>query len=364
MADRAQTRSIEPSSATPDGADAQGTMHVSRLAWPMSSLLSTEFRRFYVERVSALTSEAVALPTRTAPQSEWDRFDAWDESHNAKLLTRLLAQYPVTLSERRIAGVRAGVVMPRDGVSPENRRRVLINLHGGGFVSSRGLTFGQAESVPVAAIGRFKVITLDYRQAPLHRYPAATEDVEAVYRAILQEHEPGQVGIFGCSAGGTLTAQAVARFQARGLPRPGAVGIFSAGIPQPLEPLSAGWGDSLIWSCGVPKGEFTAAERGYFEPCTWYMQGADRDDVEAYPGLSDAVMSAFPPTLFLSGSRDLAMSTSIVSHAQLLRLGVDGSLYIMECAPHGAHVLAAGTPEAHDAQAYVARWFGERLARA
>src|SRR5690606_9225975 len=126
---------------------------------------------------------------------------------------------PVDVTEVRIVGVRAAVITPRDGVAPENQHRVLLNLHGGGFVFHRGLSFGQLESIPVAALGRLKVITLDYRQAPFHRFPAATEDVLRVYGELLKHHSAESIGIYGCSAGGTLTAQVVSSLRARSLPR-------------------------------------------------------------------------------------------------------------------------------------------------
>ena len=62
--------------------------------------------------------------------------------------------------------------------------------------------------------------------------PAASEDVEAVYRELLKEYQPEHIGIFGCSAGGGLTAQAVAWFLSKALSRPRAVGIFAA-APMP-----------------------------------------------------------------------------------------------------------------------------------
>jgi lysophospholipase L1-like esterase len=91
------------------------------------------------------------------------------------------------------------------------------------------------------------------------------------------------------------------------------------------------------------------------------MQGAKPDDPIAYPGISDAVLAKFPATLLLTGTRAYDMSATIVAHSKLLKLGVDSQLYVLEGGWHGAHVMAAGTPEAHDANAYVARWFDQRL---
>jgi hypothetical protein len=60
-------------------------------------------------------------------------------------------------------------------------------------------------------------------------FPAASEDVAAVYKDLLKTYRPENIGIYGCSAGGALTAQAEAWFQDKKLPNPGALGIFGSG---------------------------------------------------------------------------------------------------------------------------------------
>src|SRR3546814_17061687 len=99
-----------------------------------------------------------------------------------------------------IGGVRTEVVEPRGGVAPENRRRVLINVHGGAFIGG-ARTLSRVEAMPIAAIGRIKAISVDYRQGPDFPFPPASEDVQAVYRALLQHYDPRHIGLYGCSAG-------------------------------------------------------------------------------------------------------------------------------------------------------------------
>jgi monoterpene epsilon-lactone hydrolase len=71
---------------------------------------------------------------------------------------------------------------------------------------------------PIASIGKIKVISVDYRQAPEYAFPSASEDVATVYRELLKTYKPTNIGIYGCSAGGLLTAETIAWFQKEKLP--------------------------------------------------------------------------------------------------------------------------------------------------
>jgi hypothetical protein len=57
-------------------------------------------------------------------------------------------RYKVDVAEQRIGGVVADVVTPAGGVAPENRGRLLINLHGGGFTTG-ARTASLVELVPI-----------------------------------------------------------------------------------------------------------------------------------------------------------------------------------------------------------------------
>ena len=136
----------------------------------------------------------------------WAMRDAMAPAFDA-LNAQAQAMYPVDIEEVSLGGVRCHRVRPAEA----DRRRpgaLLINLHGGGFVVGSGAL---VEAIPVAVLTGFEVIAVDYRLAPEHPYPAAVEDVLAVYRACLAEHDGVQVGLYGSSAGGFLTAQAIAR---------------------------------------------------------------------------------------------------------------------------------------------------------
>ena len=124
-----------------------------------------------------------------------------------------------------------------------------------------------------------RVVSVDYRQGHEHTFPAASEDVAAVYQALLDRYPPSNVGIYGCSAGGALSAQATAWFLDKGIPTPGAIGIFGSGA-------GSGSGDSRYFSAIAsgaappPANEPPAPSRGgHFG----YFSNISQNDSLVYP---------------------------------------------------------------------------------
>ncbi len=334
-----------------------GTLHVSDLDIPLSGYASEALKRAFMLRAKvALSSQRPPMPQMDAPQEEWTAFFAMLDRALADLLQWTRSEYPADVAYTDIAGVPAAIITPRETTGRPAPDRVLIHLHGGVY---HGLNQGEVESLPVAVLGNFKVVTLNYRQEPFHRYPATSEDVEAVYRELLKDHDPGSIGVFGNSFGGIATAQATAWIQAAGLSRPGAIGVLLAGLPAAPFPFGH-WGDSRLWGTdGIPTGNHSA-QTALMENVAWYLEGVSPDDPRAFPAASDEVLADFPPTLFLTGTRSHDLSPSCASHARLSRLGVDTALYVVEGGWHGASLLK-DVPESRDANRYIARWFDRKL---
>ncbi len=83
--------------------------------------------------------------------------------------------FPVDIENFTIAGVPVAIVRSKDAKKGDGR--VLINLHGGAFLWGAG-SGGLVEAIPVASVSKIPVITVDYREGPENRFPAATADVE------------------------------------------------------------------------------------------------------------------------------------------------------------------------------------------
>jgi epsilon-lactone hydrolase len=269
-----------------------------------------------------------------------------------EMAARARVLYPVIVEERRIAGVRTDVVMPEGGVDPQNQNRVLMNLHGGGFFCERSIQL--IESIPIASTAKITVISVDYRCAPKSKYPAASEDVATVYKELLKEYPPHNIGIYGCSAGGILVTESMAWFEKEKLPRPGAIGVFCAAD-------AVDGGDSRFLATpflyrgppppAVPNPPLL--DRPYFT-------GQDRNDPLISPTLHPDLLAHFPPTLLVTGTRDFLSSGVIHAHSELVKLGIDAELHVWEGMGH-AFFFDVELPESKDMYQVTARFFNRHL---
>ena len=322
--------------------DVDGTAHVTRVV-PPPRAVSPEARAYL-----ATPPWGAAAPDPHAPM--WAAREQADAA--LKMLGEMAAShYEVSVEEMQIAGVRCHLVRS----SPEAGKacgRVLINLHGGGFVMGSGSV---VEAVPIARMTGIPVIAVDYRLAPEHAYPAAVDDVIAVYRAVLEHHDAAAVGIYGASAGGILTGQVQARIAHEGLPSPACLGMFTAagdladlGDSAALFGLSGFWGELLL-PPDHPLSELRA-----------YLSGADARDPLVSPIHAD--LPQFPPTLLVTGTRDALLSGTCAMHLALRRAGAEAELLVFEAMPH-AHWYAFHLPEAQQALSLMADFFQRKLHR-
>ena len=336
----------------PPAAPADGTVTIQDLEVPVSNLLSPEGAAYLRHLIVDKPFGGGPGPGDIAGQ----------RAHQDKIMNRFLdpmrRRYSVKVEERKIAGRIVDVVIPTAGIAPENRGRVLLNLHGGGFLTG-ARTAALVESVPVAALMRVKVISIDYRMAPEHRFPAASEDVAAVYREVLKEFKPANIGIYGCSAGGMLAGQAVAWFDKSGLPMPGAIGVLCASVGALVA------GDAAYLSGplnGNSRPAASARSRRPSGPTMQYFENVDTSNALAYPLASPELLAKFPPTLLITGTRSFEFSAAAHSNNQLNKAGIDARLHVWDGMFHG-FIYNSELPEAREAYDVIVKFFRSNLGK-
>src|SRR5215475_6813832 len=328
------------SDATKDSAtfDADGTAHITRVV-PMPLTISSEAQT-WLQSLSHTSSGAETLAERRARTDVWR---AQDSAEARKL-------YPVTVAESITAGVRTDLITPLT-MPAENKTRVLINLHGGGFNSDSGSLI---EGVPIANLAKIKVVSVYYRLAPENPFPAAVDDVVAVYKELLKTYKPKKIGIFGTSAGAILTVEVTVKLKQLGLPLPGALGVFSslADFSRP--------GDSrqLFTLNGFP-GQLEPVDSHHL-PDNEYVGKTDRQDPVLSPLFAD--LGGCPPSLLITSTRDLLLSDTATFHRALLRARNDSELVVFEALPH-AFWYHFQLPETREALALMAKFLDAKVER-
>ncbi|MGB7438176.1 MAG: alpha/beta hydrolase [Candidatus Acidiferrum sp.] len=316
--------------------DADGTAHITRVV-PMPSTISPEAQKW----LDSLARQKYAPQTLAERRAATDKWRADDSAEARK-------RFPVNVQEKVIAGVRTDVITPME--TPEaNRNRVLVNLHGGGFNSDSGSLI---EGIPIANLAKIQVVSVYYRLAPENPFPAAVDDVVAVYKELLKDHKPQNIGIFGTSAGGILTAEVAVKLKQSSVPLPGALGLFSilADVSRPSDT------QNLFALNGLP---------GILSPQDpnkrigeEYAPNIDPRDPVLSPLYAD--LHGMPPSLSVTSTRDILLSNTSIFHRALLRAGNDAQLVVYEALPH-AFWYHFEFPETQEALDLMTRFFDDKL---
>ncbi|HSS96700.1 MAG TPA: alpha/beta hydrolase fold domain-containing protein [Terriglobales bacterium] len=318
-----------------------GSVEVPAQVVPMSTFLSPEAKAYVTQHLKDMQDPEILKQDAGVP-----RF-------MKGYLARDYQIFSFEKKDQKIGGVHVYVYTPKNGIASKNKKRILINLHGGGF-SGCWPGCAELESIPVSALGQIEVVSVDYREGPDNKFPAASEDVASVYQELLKTYKPNNIGIYGCSAGGMQTALSVAWFQTHNLPAPGAIGIFCAGA-------GGVFGGDALYTAG-PLGEARMAPPS--PPTTrvplGYFSDADPNHPMVAPVKSPQVLSKFPPTLVITATRGFELSAALYTHEQLVKAGVDTELHVWEGLFHG-FFYNIDVPESKDAFNVMVKFFDRHL---
>lgn len=267
---------------------------------------------------------------------------------------RAAAEYnEVTYEVAEIAGVRSYLVNPKVA-NPRWGDRMFVHVHGGAFVFGGGDS-ALREAVWMASGLGVNVVSVDYRRPPLHPFPAAIDDTIAVWNAVTEGQDASGTVLFGTSAGANIALAATLKLKGDGALLPGA--IF-AGTPGAdfhnisdtwytmvgLDPLGDRAGGSVIEGA-----------------VALYAGDTDTSDPLISPVFGD--LNGFPPTILISGTRDLLLSDTVRMHRALRSAGVTADLHVYDGQAHADYMqnLLRPVPEAADAQQELFDFFDKHL---
>jgi len=253
---------------------------------------------------------------------------------------------------RTLAIDAGGVRADRIATRASQPGRHILFLHGGGFIAGSPSLYRQL-TWRIASAARASVVSLDYRLAPEHPFPAALDDAVAAYCWLLaQGAAPQRVAVMGDSAGGGLALSLLLRLRDEGVPLPAAAVALS-----PWTDLAM-TGRSFTANAGAdPLLSAEQARRfvGY------YLGGADPRSPYASPLYGEP--AGLPPTIIQVGSDEVLRDDAVRMAERMRAAGCRVELEIWPRMPHVWHLFAPVMPEAHHAIARIGEFVAEAMMR-
>ncbi len=272
--------------------------------------------------------------TTFTTKDEWVQFIRALNAINMQRGEALTERWAVTIADAEIAGVTVRTVTPAD-IDPANENRLFVHVHGGAYVLGAGRA-GLPEAILIAHRAKIPVVSIDYRMPPEHPFPAAIDDVVAVWRILLGDRPAKSMVLGGSSAGGGLTLVSTLRFMELGLETPGALW---AGTPWADLTKT---GDSHFTNEGIDR--VLVSYDGLLEGAAkLYADGRDLKMPLISPVYGN--FEGFPPTYLVTGTRDLFLSDTVRVHRKMRVAGVVADLNVYEGVSHGEYASVVDSPE-------------------
>ncbi|MEV8631644.1 alpha/beta hydrolase [Streptosporangium sp. NPDC051023] len=245
-----------------------------------------------------------------------------------------------------VAGVPVRVYRPREGDRP---LPVIVYFHGGGWVFG---SVGRNDALgrDLAARNEAVVVSVDYRLAPEHPFPAAADDATAVVEDVFARPgaygaDPARIAVCGDSAGGNLAAVAAWRARDAGLR------LVHQMLIYPVLDVAMDTPSYRVCAAGFGLGA---------DEMAWFVEqyGGDPADPALAP-VRLADKAGLPPATVITAEYDPLRDEAEAYAAQLAAAGVPVELRRYDGAIHGFFGLPGFFDQAQEARGYAAGRFGE-----
>jgi acetyl esterase/lipase len=225
-----------------------------------------------------------------------------------------------------------------------------LYVHGGGYALGSAAT-GRHLAAAISEAAATRVLSLEYRLAPEHPFPAAVDDGVAGFRWLVERGTPpGKVLIGGDSAGGGLTVATL-------------VALRDAGDPMPAGGVCISPWVDLTCSSDSYKTKSEEDPVIVHEDIQWlaslYLDGRDPKTPLASPLFAD--LEGLPPLLIQVGSEEVLLDDALGLDKRARQAGVDSTLEVWEDMIHVWHVFFQMLQEGRDGIARIGEYFKSRI---
>jgi len=239
----------------------------------------------------------------------------------------------VTIEERQLKQASVRIYRPEG----DGNGAGLLWIHGGGLIIGHAAQDDRTCGALVRDLG-LTVVSVEYRLAPSHQYPAAIDDCFEAWQWLQQSApelgiDPARIAVSGQSAGGGLAAALALRVHDAGGIQPAAQILFCPMIDDRTALRSElDTNDYLMWNA-----------RNNRQAWSWYLgQPAGSPEVPAYAAAARRDdLAGLPPAWISTGDIELFCDEDRRYAERLLAAGVPCQLHVVPGAPHGFEVIAA-----------------------
>jgi len=266
-------------------------------------------------------------------------------------IARLLGRprpVPDYITHSKIAAQPEKGLCAAEWLEVEKPQRTVLFFHGGGYFFCNLHTHRQT-SCALAGMADARMLSVDYRLAPEHPFPAAFDDCFAWYKELLKTTPAEQITLAGDSAGGGLIIACLMAARDAGLPMPAGATLYSPWLDLTMS------GESIRTKAEV---EATITVSSMAPAAEFYLQGHDPKDPRVSPLFGD--FTGLPPLQTFVSNHEIFQSDSLRLHEKAKAAGVDSTLIRRNNLPH-AWPLMQFLPEAQESLKETAKFMKKRV---
>ena len=308
-------------------AETQNPLKVTAKELPIPVHASESIKQFLK---MAPAPDIETMKTAPMPQTieEWKAYVVAFDKPGIEQGIQLARKLNINYEKQMIQGVEVYYSTP-PAIDDKNKNNLFLHLHGGAFLYGGNESILREASV-IAHYLKMPVLSVNYRKAPDFPAPAAVNDILTVWADLLTERPADSVIIGGTSAGGNLTAASILRMKDVNLPLPAAAFIGTPTVDIVNQNDSRYINDGVDGILGTWDGGASATAEQYI---------GNQDPKSPYLSPIYGDFTKFPPSILVTGTRDLLLSDTALIHRAIRNAGSVADLHIYEAHSHASYFI-------------------------